>query len=160
MVLATRTHPNRSCASRAAGRGERGVSLLELMIVVLIVGVLASLATASYRKYSMRANRTDASTTLLQLQVAQEKFFLQNNTYATSVATAVAAPPAGLGMNLTAGGVTPGGWYVITIASTGPTQYTVTATATGTQTSDTGCLVYTINQQGTRTPTDASGCWH
>jgi type IV pilus assembly protein PilE len=116
------------------------------------------MAVASYRNYILRANRTDGTSTLLRLQVAQEKFFLQNNRYATN-AEMTAAPPNGLGLALGAGGLTAGGRYTMTLVSPSNTQYTATATAAGGQTADTACLALSIDQAGTRTPGTASGCW-
>jgi type IV pilus assembly protein PilE len=138
----------------------RGFSLIELMIVVAVVAILASLAVTSYRRYVMRANRTEARIALLSVQAAQEKFFLQNNGYATTMATVLAAPPAGLGIGLSAGGVTPSGNYTISFSAATANTYTLQAVATGPQTSDTAaCLTFTINEQGTRTPADSTGCW-
>ena len=76
------------------------------MVVIAIVAILANIALGTYRSYILRANRTEGRMALLGIQVGQEKFFLQNNTYAQNIATVIAAPPAGLGQNLTAGGVT------------------------------------------------------
>jgi len=138
----------------------RGVTLIELLTVLVIVAVLSSLAVGSYRRYLLRANRTDATAALLRIQVAQEKFFLQNNQYAQTIATAVAAPPAGLGVPLSAAGVTLGGHYTFSFTAATANTYTVQAVATGTQTADTAaCLTYTINDQGVRSPLDSSGCW-
>ena len=70
----------------ACGAGcarQRGVTLIELMIVVVVLAILGSISVSTYRRYMLRANRTDATTMLLRIQVAQEKFFLQNNGYAT-----------------------------------------------------------------------------
>lgn len=141
-------------------RPARGFSLIELMIVVALVAILASLAVSSYRRYVMRANRTEARIALLSIQAAQEKFFLQNNGYATSMATVLAAPPAGLGIGLSAGGLTPSGNYTISFSAATANTYTLQAVATGPQTSDTAaCLTFTIDEQGTRTPADSTGCW-
>lgn len=138
----------------------RGVTLIELMIVIVVVAILASIAVPSYRNYILRTNRTDGRAHLLRVQVAQEKFFLQNNTYADA-ANLTTAPPAGLGIGLGAGNITPEGHYVITLAlGAGGMSYTATATATGGQTDDTAaCLVLTINNQGVPTPPESSGCW-
>jgi type IV pilus assembly protein PilE len=130
------------------------MTLIELMIVIVIVAILGNLAMGSYRRYMMRANRVDATGTLLQVQVAQEKFFLQNRRYGSSNADLTTAPPAGLGFNAT----TDGGFYTLALAGT-PTTYTITATATGTQAQDTTCPTFAINEQGTRTPLTSTGCW-
>ncbi|MGQ0835565.1 MAG: type IV pilin protein [Gammaproteobacteria bacterium] len=134
----------------------RGVTLIELMIVIVVVAILASIAVPSYRNYILRTNRTEGRAALLRVQVAQEKFFLQNNTYTLNL---TAAPPAGLGV----GNTTPEGHFGITVvAGAGgiTTSYLATATAAGGQMQDTvACRVLTINDQGVRTPAESSGCW-
>jgi type IV pilus assembly protein PilE len=146
----------------ATGRPNRmrGVTLLELMVVLAIVAILSTIAVGSYRQYVLRANRTDATGALLRIQVAEEKFFLQNNTYTTSVSP---QPPAGLGVS----SPTPNGFY--TIAVTGDpnstnniaTSFLATATAVGAQTADTSCLTLTITDQGQRSsaPSTSATCW-
>jgi type IV pilus assembly protein PilE len=59
----------------------RGVTLIELMIVIIVVAVLASIAIPSYRQYVLRSHRTEAKAALMNVAAAQEKFYLQNNTY-------------------------------------------------------------------------------
>jgi type IV pilus assembly protein PilE len=138
-----------------------GFTIIELMVVVSIVAVLGTLAVSTYRSYILRANRTEARMALLATQVAQEKYFLQNNQYAPDIATVIAAPAAGgLGIPLSAGGVTTGGYYTISFSAITANSYTLQAVATGTQTKDTAaCLIFTINDQGARTPADSTGCW-
>src|SRR5213595_20471 len=84
----------------------RGMTLIELMVVVAIVAILASLAVGSYRRYMLRANRTDATAALLRIQVAEEKFFLQNNVYTIDLSG------AGLGVP----SPTPNGFYTLAVA--------------------------------------------
>ncbi len=72
------------------------------MVVVALVAILGTIAVSTYRSYILRTNRTEGRMALLATQVAQEKYFLQNNQYAPDIATVIAAPPAGLGINLTA----------------------------------------------------------
>jgi type IV pilus assembly protein PilE len=131
---------------------ERGVTLIELLTVVGIVAVLGVIAIGSYRNYGLRTNRVDGTSSLLRIQVAEEKYFLQNNTYTTDLAD---APPVGLGL----GNNSPGGYYALAVAAgaTGAigTSYQATATAVGTQTSDDpNCQALSINDQGQRTPAD------
>jgi type IV pilus assembly protein PilE len=146
------------------GRGahpERGFSLIELMITVAIVAVLATLATGSYKNYALRANRVEARQALLSIQAAQEKYFLQNNSYATTVGTFILAPPAGLGVPLDASGNTPAGHYQITVVAATATTYTVQAAATGSQLKDeAACLNFQVNEQGVFTPAAGTACWH
>jgi type IV pilus assembly protein PilE len=139
----------------------RGFSLIELMVVLAVFAILSTIAVGSYRRYVLRATRTEARLSLLAIQVAQEKFFLQNNQYAQDIATVIAAPPAGLGLaSIDAAGLTNGGNYTISFSAVTPTTYTLQAVATGKQAQDTAaCLTFTINEQGTRTPADSTGCW-
>src|SRR5690242_9268379 len=82
----------------------RGVTLMELLLVIGILSILSMIAVGSYRTYSLHANRSDATTSLMKIQAAQEKYYLQNNTYASS--------PTALGI-LT---VSPAGFYNLTMA--------------------------------------------
>jgi type IV pilus assembly protein PilE len=141
-------------------RLQSGVTLLELMIVVAIVGVLATLATSSYTNYVLRANRVDATSTMLQIRVAQEKFFLQNNRYALPAEINL-APPAGLGIPVSAIGLTPKGRYTITMVTPSATTYTLQADTTALQAGDiAACHTYQTNQNGDHvSPADSTGCW-
>jgi type IV pilus assembly protein PilE len=136
--------------------------LLELMAVVVIIGILASIAIPSYRTYVLRAQRADATTALLKIAAAQEKFYLQNNTYTTTVGSG--------GLNL-GNGSSERGWYTLTIAAptgfTIGTAYVATATATSgqAQINDTDCRTFTIRETGERGAANSGGtsntptCW-
>lgn len=137
----------------------KGVTLIELMIVIVVVAILASVAVPSYRQYVLRSHRVEAKTALLNLAAAQEKHYLVNNTYAAQAALAT-APPAGLGLSVT----TENGWYTVAITAADAAGFTATATATGTQTADNDCRVFGINALGVRTATNSGGiastvCW-
>jgi type IV pilus assembly protein PilE len=64
---------------------EHGVTLLELVIVVAVVGILAGIAVPAYRSHVLRANRLEGRSLLLALAAAQEKFYLQCSTYAATL---------------------------------------------------------------------------
>lgn len=137
----------------------QGVSLIELLTVLTIVAILGSLAVGAYARYSLRANRTEATAALLRIQVAQEKFFLGNNTYTTNF---TGAPPTGLGTQQ--GANTGNNRYTITLAAGTSgniaTSYLATATAiNGQLNDDSNCQTFTINDRGDRTPADSTGCW-
>ena len=59
----------------------RGITLIELMIVVVIIGFMAVIAYPNYREFAARAKRNEAKAALLQIATNQERFYLQNNTY-------------------------------------------------------------------------------
>jgi len=144
-------------------RNQSGVTLLELLTVVVIIGVLTSVAIPSYRRYTMRAQRSDATAALLRIAAAQEKFYLQNNTYTTTVGAG--------GLNL--GGTTNSerGWYSWTIAApaglTIGTGYLATASAIAgqAQATDTDCATFTVRETGERGAANSGGtsntaaCW-
>ena len=71
---------------------QTGFTLVELMIVVLIGSILIGVGLPSYRNYGRRASRADGTMALLKIASSQEKFYLQNGTYA-STAQLVVAPP-------------------------------------------------------------------
>lgn len=138
-----------------ARRHMTGLTLIELMTVIVVVAILGSIATNSYRSYLLRTNRTEARMALLRVQAAQEKFFLQNRRYAEDDELST-APPDGLGVPTTS---TPGSFYSISISEHTDTTYTAKAVAINGQTADKAeCQVLTINEMGARTPS-SSDCW-
>ena len=130
-----------------------GVTLIELMIVVVVVAVLASIAVPSYRAFVIRAHRTEAKSVLLSLAAAQEKFYLQNNRYADTAELTV-APPGGLGLPAT----TENGWYEIDIVDGDADGFEATATAVADQAQDSHCAEFSVNQAGVRDATN-DDCW-
>jgi type IV pilus assembly protein PilE len=137
--------------TQAARREQRGVTLIELMVVVVIVAILASIAVPSYRNYVMRTHRTEARTALLAIAAGQEKHYVQNNTYTDKLTD---APPTGLGLPAT----TENGWYTISIESADTEGWSGKATATGGQADDTHCADFTIDQAGVKDATN-DDCW-
>jgi type IV pilus assembly protein PilE len=121
---------------------KRGITLIELLIVVVIVAILAAIAIPMYNGYMERARRVDAKTALEQLRASQEMRRAERGSYATNITelrTTWGAPGAIAGD------------YTVTMVATSIT-YTGTATPnTGRQTPD-GPL--TIDQDGVKTPAD------
>lgn len=148
----------RSVAARCAMRSReavrtvvRGWSLIELMVVVAVLAALTLAAVPAWRAAMLRAHRVEATSALVSLAAAQERHYLQHNTYAADVD---AAPPDGLGIATT----TPGGRYALAITSADAVAFVATATTLGRQTQDTHCAEFSIDATGARTATSGD-CW-
>lgn len=123
----------------------RGFTLVELMVVVAIIGILASIAIPSYQAYIIKANRTDAQAFMLTLSQIQQQYLMDSRAYAGSVAALGKTEPSDVAKN-----------YTISIETgTAPPTFTITATPKGSTQSGDGNL--TIDQAGTRIWT--KGVW-
>lgn len=63
----------------------RGLTLIEMVIVVTIVGILATIAYPSYQSYLAKSARAQGKHCLVEVQQRMEKFFVRNHRYATSI---------------------------------------------------------------------------
>lgn len=68
-----------SCHRAFDGRSLRGFTLAELMLVVALVGILASLAYASYGRYVTRARNASAVADLGRIRLLIERYRLNHN---------------------------------------------------------------------------------
>ncbi len=148
----------------------KGFTLIELMIVVGIVGIIASIAVPSYMEYVRKGKRADAKVELLRLAQMQESYFVQNLSYAQDLTTGA----GGLGLGATV--ESEQGEYTMTISTKVPgdcdgqtggtpcTGYTLTATAGTSQSNDLACKDFTLSNTGVRGVTGAhsatpNDCW-
>jgi len=127
-------------------------SFLEVLLVLLISGILIVLAVPSYQKYIRKSRRIDGMHSVSALRLAEEKYRTTNNQYGslTQIQSLTNTPLSA--------------HYTYTITNISATSYTITATAQGTQTSDTesgtacNILIFvTNNTVVTKTP---AICWN
>jgi type IV pilus assembly protein PilE len=120
----------------------KGLTLIELLTVVMIVGILAGIAIPWYTGYLQRARRVDAKTALEQLRAAQEMWRAERGVYSVNVVE----------LRTTYGVPATSGDYTINLNSTTVTTYTGEAQPnTARQLSD-GSLF--IDQDGVKIPAD------
>jgi type IV pilus assembly protein PilA len=70
----------------------KGFTLIELMIVIAIIGILAAIAIPQFSAYRIRSCNSAAQSDLRNLAVAQEGYFVNENTYSSDVTTLSLAP--------------------------------------------------------------------
>lgn len=75
-------HPHSSPAPATTARNRaRGFTLIELMIAVVVVAILAAIALPSYLDSVRKSRRSEAASSLMQVQQAQERWRASNPTY-------------------------------------------------------------------------------
>ena len=127
----------------------RGFTLIELMIVVVIISIVLTVAIPSYQNNMRESRRTDGHNALQSLANLQERYYLQNNTYAPDIGTL--NPPSLTSQE---------GYYDLTVVGNAST-FTATATAVpgGPQANDAPCTVMTLNQAQQKLPSVPVNCW-
>jgi len=129
---------------------QRGFTLIELMITVVVVAILAAIAYPAYTEQIARGRRAEAQATLLASQQWMERFYSENYRYdLNSANTPVAdlftprfsrSPASGAGAAM----------YNIAVSAPSPgTTFRITATRTGTMAQD-RCGNFTVDHLGRR----------
>jgi len=134
-----------------AKRYMSGITLIELMIVVVIVSILAAVSYPNYREFAARAKRNEAKAALLQIATNQERRYLQNNTFTQDLTT--------LGFPATPTFTTSSGSYDITIPSADASNFTATATFKLGGAESLKCNVFSIDGRGVKTSSPDTNCW-
>lgn len=121
-------------ARRFKSRSSAGFTLIETMVAVTITGILSSLAYPSLDGHVLRARRGDALVSIMQTQLAEERWRANSNRYGSLAE--IGATPTSLS-----------GHYAMAVAYTA-NDYTVQAVAAGGQSRDAGCRHMSLTVSG------------
>src|SRR5437773_844415 len=87
-------------------KGDRGFTLIELMIVVAIIGILAAIAIPNFMTYQAKARQSEAKVNLGGLFTTATSYFAENNTFSVPTANSLGYLPAGnIRYNIWYGGI-------------------------------------------------------
>jgi type IV pilus assembly protein PilE len=142
-----------------------GFSLIELMVVVVITAILASIAVPAYQSSVQKSRRTEAKTAIMDLAAREERYFATQNIYTES--------PGALAYGSGAWPISTGTYYQISsVVSSAPTATTpgtyllqVTPATGSPQLNDSSCQTFQVDQTGKQSSMDGSGndtsttCW-
>lgn len=111
---------------------QRGMTLIELLIVVAVIGVLAAVAYPAYTNQVERGRRSEGKAVLLKAAQQMERYYTINNCYPS--ATAACGNAAASAAALTAAGIlafsadnAATSWYTVSV-TVNPQDFTLTAT--------------------------------
>jgi prepilin-type N-terminal cleavage/methylation domain-containing protein len=90
-------NPKEGQMYRNTKRGEKGFTLIELMIVVVIIGILAALAIPRFMRATTKSKQSEAKQVLKQIYTMQHAYRQEYNTYWGNGTTASAAAPTAFG---------------------------------------------------------------
>ena len=80
-------------------RSQAGLTLVELMVVVAIIGILAAVAIPVFRDYVKESKMSEATTNIQGILEAQEAYFTRWFRYTSNLGICPPTPPAVFGTN-------------------------------------------------------------
>ncbi len=134
---------------------EIGFTLIELMIVLVIITIIASVAIPSYQGSITKTRRAEGKALLLEGAQAQEINFTEYNQYAVDIS--VNTPPTKRAIQTSSDN----GYYTMTISGATATAFTLTAAPQAPHI-DPLCGSLTINHLGVKGITGSgtvAACW-
>lgn len=155
-----------------AATRNQGFTLIEIMVVVIIIAILASVAIPSYRDHIVKTKRATAQGFMSQAANKEEQILLDLRSYSPVQSNAnfrnapAPASPATSGIGLSIPDDVAANYTIkigVTAAAPGtPPAFVITATPIDPPQHDTRCGVLTLDQTGAKTASGPGGvpaCW-
>jgi type IV pilus assembly protein PilE len=142
---------------------QRGFSLIELMIALVVIAILAAVGFPSYQEYINRGKRAEGKSALLRAAQQIERFYSLNNCYPSGTANCgnaatSAAALAAAGISAFSGDSAAASAYDLSVTTTAQ-DFTLTATP---KFSDAKCGNLTLTNTGAKGKTgteSVQNCW-
>jgi type IV pilus assembly protein PilE len=130
---------------------QKGFTLIELMIVVVIIGILAAMAIPRFMRASVKTKQTEARLILKQIYTMERAYRQEKDCYYPGDGSAVVAQPGGVIAPLNVE-IMPAVYYSYSVTGDA-TSFTATAGSKSTTglDDDPALDVWTIDQNGTLT---------
>lgn len=126
-------------------RSAGGFTLIEVMVVVAVIALLASVAMPAYQSSVRKARRADARAALVTTAQLMERYATEHGGSGYSTATlSTAAGPTVVGKP-----TSDNGYYALSITGLTATAFTLRAAPQGGQAAD-GCATFTLDERGVR----------
>jgi len=126
-------------------KSERGFTLIELMITVVVVAILGAIAFPAYLDYTIRSKLSEPRSNLASMRVKLEQYYQDNRSYTGACAAGTVAPvPASDNFSY---------------ACTTLTADSYVVTATGIAAKGTNGFVFTIDNNNNRATTGVPTGW-
>lgn len=131
--------------------GVGGITLIELMIVVVILGILAAVAYPSFQEQVRKSRRADGKAVLMETAQQLERCYTRFGRY----------NDAGCGVALPADSAE--GYYSVSAGALTASSFTLNAAPQGDQANDARCGTLRLTSTGLQgsqgADTDANDCW-
>lgn len=127
----------------------QGIGLIELLVVLAILGILASVILPGYQAHVLKSYRTEAMQALLKVAGLQEMLLVDQQRYSADLTELGFAAKQFL---------TESGRYKISAELT-EQGYQIKAQAQQAQTEDKSCQVFILNNYGQKSSEPGSACW-
>jgi len=137
---------NKKLNSTNIGFYQKGFTLIELMIVVVVISILSAIAMPAYTDYVKRGKAAEATATLADMRIKMEQFFQDNRSYIGGAC----APTSTVK-------------YFTYTCSSGPSATAYTLNAAGKASESMGSFNFTVDQSNVKTSTFdgtvGATCW-